>query len=61
MTGLYTDFKLERGYTAEEIVGKSRSLKGFLEAFSSQGNFDLFSRAGFVDSITVIKYIFNLR
>ena len=57
MTGLYTDFKLERGYTAEEIVGKSRSLKGSLEPFSTQGNLDLFGRAGFVDIITVMKYI----
>ena len=57
MTGLYTDFKLEQGYSAEEIVGKSRSLKGVLEPFSTQGNLDLLTRAGFVDVLTVMKYV----
>jgi len=53
---LYTDFKLEQGYTAEEIVAKSRSLKGVLELFSTQGNIDLLLRAGFVDIMTVMRY-----
>ncbi len=55
-TGIYTDFKLERGFSAEEIVNKSRSLKGVLEPFSTQGNLDLLHRAGFVDVMTVMKY-----
>lgn len=57
MTGLYLDYKLSQGYTAEEIVGKSRSLKGVLEPFSTQGNIDLLKRAGFVDIIGVSKYV----
>jgi tRNA (cmo5U34)-methyltransferase len=57
LTGLYTDFKLAQGYSAEEIVGKSRSLKGVLEPFSSQGNVDLLRRAGFVDIMTLMKYV----
>ena len=57
LTGLYTDFKLAQGYSAEEIVGKSRSLKGVLEPFSTQGNLDLLRRAGFVDIMTVMKYV----
>lgn len=57
MTGLYTDFKLEQGFTAEEIVEKSRSLKGVLEPFSTKGNLDLLTRAGFVDVVTVMKYM----
>jgi tRNA (cmo5U34)-methyltransferase len=56
-TGLYTDYKLEQGYTPEEIVQKSRSLKGVLEPFSTQGNLDLLRRAGFVDVISVMKYV----
>ena len=52
MTALYTDYKLDRGYSAEEIVGKSRSLKGVLEPFSTQGNLDLMTRAGFTDIMT---------
>lgn len=54
---LYTDFKLEQGYTPDEIIGKSRSLKGILEPFSTQGNIDLLKRAGFVDVMSVMKYV----
>jgi tRNA (cmo5U34)-methyltransferase len=54
---LYVDYKLEQSYTPEEIVGKSRSLKGVLEPFSSEGNRALLERAGFLDTITVFKYL----
>lgn len=57
LTALYTDYKLRVGYTAEDIVAKSRSLKGVLEPFSTQGNLDLLVRAGFVDINTVQKYL----
>jgi tRNA (cmo5U34)-methyltransferase len=57
LTGLYTDYKLEQGYTPDEIVAKSRSLKGVLEPFSTEGNIDMLKRAGFVDIITIQKYI----
>lgn len=57
MTTIYTDFKLDQGYNSEEIIGKSRSLKGVLEPFSTQGNIDLLKRAGFVDIMTVMKYV----
>jgi len=54
---MYTDFKLENNYTPEEIIGKSRSLKGILEPFSTNGNNELLQRAGFVDISTVFRYI----
>ena len=38
MSLLYNDFKLDQGFQEHEIVHKSRSLKGVLEPFSSQGN-----------------------
>ena len=57
LTRLYDDYKLERGYSAEEIISKSRSLKGVLEPFSTQGNIDLLKRAGFVDIMTVMKHL----
>lgn len=56
-TLLYTEFKLEQGYTPQEIVAKSRSLKGVLEPFSTQGNLDLLKRAGFVDILSIMKYV----
>ncbi|MDR4305209.1 methyltransferase domain-containing protein [Chelatococcus sambhunathii] len=58
LTQMYTyDYKLGQGYNAEEIVSKARSLKGVLEPFSTQGNLDLLSRAGFQDVTTIMKYI----
>lgn len=57
MSGLYRDFKHRRGYTAEQILHKEISLKGVLKPFSTQGNQDLLRRAGFVDLMTVMKYV----
>ena len=54
---LYTDYKLDQGYSPAEIINKTKSLKGVLEPFSTQGNLDLLKRAGFVDIITVFKYL----
>jgi len=56
-TSLYNEFKIEQGYTAEEIFTKSRSLKGVLEPFSTQGNIDMLKRAGFVDILGIFKYL----
>ncbi|MEE4212390.1 MAG: methyltransferase domain-containing protein [Parvularcula sp.] len=57
LTTLYSDFKLEQGFTEEEIVNKTRSLKGILEPFSSEGNAGLLERAGFVDRMTVFRQL----
>jgi tRNA (cmo5U34)-methyltransferase len=57
MTAVYTDYKIDQGYTMQEIISKARSLKGTLEPFSTQGNRDLLKRAGFVDVMTVMKYV----
>ena len=57
LTTLYTDYKLRKGYSPEDIVSKTRSLKGVLEPFSSQGNIELLERAGFKDINVVQKYI----
>jgi tRNA (cmo5U34)-methyltransferase len=57
LTALYTDYKLRKGYSPDDIVAKSRSLKGILEPFSTQGNIDLLRRAGFVDINTVQKHL----
>ena len=57
LSRLYDDYKLDQGYSAEEIISKSRSLKGVLEPFSTRGNIDLLKRAGFVDIMTVMKHL----
>jgi tRNA (cmo5U34)-methyltransferase len=57
MTSMYNEYKIAQGYSSEEILSKSRSLKGVLEPFSTQGNLDLLRRAGFVDITTIFKYV----
>ncbi len=56
-TSLYTDFKLNQGYSSDEIIAKSRSLKGVMEPFSTQGNIDMLKRAGFVDIESIFKWV----
>ena len=41
-TQLYNEFKMMNGYSNDEILSKTLSLKGVLEPFSTQGNIDLF-------------------
>ena len=57
MTQVYTDLKLQNDFSEEEIINKAQSLKGVLEPFSSEGNLGLMSRAGFVDVMSVYKWI----
>jgi tRNA (cmo5U34)-methyltransferase len=54
---LYVDYKLEQEYSCDEIIAKTRSLKGVLEPFSTAGNRGLLERAGFRDVLTVFKYL----
>ena len=56
-TSLYSDYKIKRGYSSEEILNKTRSLKGILEPFSTQGNLDMLSRSGFKDAMSIYKYV----
>ncbi len=57
-SSLYAEYKLNQGgYSAEEVIAKSRSLKGVLEPFSSQGNIDMLQRAGFVDISSIFKWV----
>ncbi len=57
LTSLYNDFKQRNGLSADEILAKTRSLKGILEPFSTAGNLGLLQRAGFADIMTVQKYL----
>lgn len=54
---IYHEYKLRQGFSEEEILNKQRSLKGVLEPFSTQGNLDLLKRAGFVDVMSVMKWV----
>ena len=54
-THVYNEYKLNKGYSPDQIFSKSRSLAGILEPFSDNGNYEMFKRAGFKD----IEYIYT--
>ncbi|MGH6813730.1 MAG: methyltransferase domain-containing protein [Methylocella sp.] len=54
---VYSDFKLDQGFSEENIVCKTRSLKGNLEPFSTSANIDFMKRAGFSDMMTISKWV----
>lgn len=54
---LYNEFKTRNGFTADEILNKTSSLKGVLEPFSTEGNLGLLRRAGFTDIMSVMKWV----
>ena len=56
-TGLYVEYKIRNGFELAETAAKTRSLKGVLEPFSSQGNLDLLKRSGFSDVMTISKFV----
>lgn len=54
---IYNDYKLKNGFTADEIINKTKSLKGVLEPFSDYGNLGLLKRSGFKDIIPVFQWM----
>ena len=54
---IYQDYKIDNGYSPNEIISKSRSLKGVMEPFSSKANLELLKRAGFKDMVCIMKYL----
>ena len=57
MTQLYNEYKISMGYSEQNIIAKSRSLKRVLEPYSTEANYAMMQRAGFTDIMTVQKYI----
>ena len=57
IVSLYNDYKKREGFSADEILNKTASLKSVLEPFSTDANFGLLRRAGFVDIMTIMKYL----
>lgn len=54
---VYTEFKLKNGFSEAEIINKTRSIKGVMEPFSTEGNIDMLRRSGFSDIISIQKYV----
>ncbi|WP_440698005.1 methyltransferase domain-containing protein [Candidatus Pelagibacter sp. HIMB1709] len=57
MTQIYTNYKIDRNFSPNEILNKSKSLKGVLEPYSTRENFLFLKRAGFKDYMTIFKCI----
>ncbi|WP_406009281.1 methyltransferase domain-containing protein [Streptomyces sp. NBC_00637] len=51
----YEEYKQTKGFTADEILGKSRSLRSVLEPFTTEENMRLLSEAGFASPQLVQK------
>lgn len=52
----YHEFKIDNGFSHEEVLNKTISLKGVLEPFSSEGNLGLLKRSGFKDIMSIMKW-----
>ncbi len=57
ISNLYNNFKVEMGFSSNEILAKAEGIKGVLEPFSTEGNMGLLKRAGFQDIMTIYKNV----
>jgi len=56
MNQVYLEYKKDIGYNEKEIWTKSISLRSVLEPYSSSENLRFLKRAGFKDSMSILKY-----
>ena len=54
---LYFDFKKKQKLTDKEILNKEKSLRGVMEPFTINANYDFLKRAGFKDIMPVYQYL----
>ena len=52
----YEDFKINNGFSLDEIKAKQLSLRGVLKPFSSFGNMELLKRSGFIDIQPIFRF-----
>ena len=57
---IYKNWKLEQGFSLQEVNRKTESLKGVLDPFTHKGNFNMLKRAGF-DEIHVLSKFLNFQ
>jgi tRNA (cmo5U34)-methyltransferase len=57
LNSLYLDFKEKNNFKANEILNKSKSIRGVLEPFSDNGNLGFIKRAGFKDIQTIFHHL----
>ena len=57
MGGLYQEYKLNQGFSGEEIINKSRSLKGVLVSQTSTENLRQLENAGFARTSPIFRHL----
>jgi tRNA (cmo5U34)-methyltransferase len=57
LNSLYMDFKEDNKINTNDIMSKSKSLRGVLEPFSENGNLGLLKRAGFKDIQPIVQLL----
>ena len=57
INSLYMDFKEDNEINSNDIISKSKSLRGILEPFSDKGNLGLLKRAGFSDIQPILQLL----
>jgi tRNA (cmo5U34)-methyltransferase len=55
-TQVYHEFKINQGFSKEEVYNKSLSIRGVLEPFTYKANLDFLKRSGFKDITTIMQY-----
>ena len=55
-TQIYHEFKVDKGFSKDQIYNKATSIRGVLEPFTSKANIDYMKRAGFKDITSILKY-----
>jgi len=55
-SGIYSDFKFDREYSAEEVIKKSLSLRSVMRSSTSINNINLFKSIGFKSVYTFFKW-----
>ncbi len=55
-TQIYQEFKLDNGFSKEQIYNKATSIRGVLEPFTTKENINYMKRAGFKDITSLVKY-----
>mgnify|MGYP001292532383 CR=1 FL=1 len=54
---IYDDFKSSNGFSDEEILLKTRSLRGVLDPYTAEENMRYLERAGFKDIVSIQKFL----
>lgn len=56
MSQIYSEYKNDVGYNEKQIYNKSISIRGVLEPFTTSANLGYLKRAGFKDTMSIMKY-----